>query len=960
MADPDDLFVLMEQAKGLPLTQRVPLSEQAVRLADELGYEDLSTRARLLLVEAYEYSSSGPKMFTPFNWVMQRYEDKPSWFDPDMRHTFLWQLKWMTGDLLDYPEVPLAVVEENLRSMYRIYAEAGEGLGPVHQSAFQLARHVRGVRGADREFETWVASERTTLSDCIACEPSARARYRSQQGRWSDALDLALPALASGKICAEEPSTLYAVVMEPLLETGRAEEAMTAHRRGWRLAAEEETQIDQAATHILVLARSRAIDRGIDVLGPRIHLLDSAATPSDRMILAAAATRLLDAAATEHGMGSRTLPYQGRDVAFEELRHRLRDYTVGLMKRFDARNGTPELGRRVWEKWLQAPYLPALPIAAPVAPPAPPTAAERHPLAPSLADLPNLSVERLDDIVELALRYSPVDDVRTIAAEWARRRDQLPSLREGADVTRLNALGALEYLGAWSNPTITAAHARPYIESASALYREAGSDAEALLVEQWLTARDGRYDDAYAMIPSIDSTGSYGQRGRARIRIVQGIVDEHRTELLAEVREFPCAVDSDHQLRRIWATAHSMGTDSPEELYTWTGEGLAMLLPGEYADTAAGLHVQRAIACKLLMRPEEMATELAESERAGRASGDGPHAAVLLAEARLALSDENAERAEPLLEQAAALADRAYALETFVDAKGMLSDVYRVTGRLLEAAEAAESGLAQVELARVSDVYLEPSIDVKQARITELSAHISADLEETSRASSLYKRAAELYEAAGEPALSGSAWGAYARLVQAGDTLGAVRAFRRGIDLIERVDDQRGLMVLRRALPAAVQDSDGLDAGLRELDLAVALNDTNEARMYTDSDFRALLDEWDFEFERLDLRDTRARMYGTADRFEEALAVLGDIPERMYEHGAEPQGLNSRLLRARLLFATERVDDGIAQLEHIIGVLRTWGDRQPTITEMAGIGVRALMTAGRDADADAFWEKHTT
>ena len=99
MADPDDLFMLMEQAKGLPLTQRVPLSEDAVRLADELGYEDLSTRARLLLVEAYQYSSSGPTMFTPFNWVMQRYESKPSWFDPDMRHTFLWQLKWMTGDL---------------------------------------------------------------------------------------------------------------------------------------------------------------------------------------------------------------------------------------------------------------------------------------------------------------------------------------------------------------------------------------------------------------------------------------------------------------------------------------------------------------------------------------------------------------------------------------------------------------------------------------------------------------------------------------------------------------------------------------------------------------------------------------------------------------------------------------------------------------------------------------------
>ena len=121
----------------------------------------------------------------------------------------------MTGDLLEYPEIPLARIEENLRTTYRIYAAAGEGLGPVHQSAFQLARHVRGVRGAEREFETWLASERTDLSDCIACEPAERALYRVQQGRWQDALDFAIPALASGKTCAEEPSNLYSLVVEP-------------------------------------------------------------------------------------------------------------------------------------------------------------------------------------------------------------------------------------------------------------------------------------------------------------------------------------------------------------------------------------------------------------------------------------------------------------------------------------------------------------------------------------------------------------------------------------------------------------------------------------------------------------------------------------------------------------------------------------------------------------------------
>ncbi len=527
-------------------------------------------------------------------------------------------------------------------------------------------------------------------------------------------------------------------------------------------------------------------------------------------------------------------------------------------------------------------------------------------MAPDLSSLAETSVERLEDLVELAQRYSPVDDIRTLADEWRRRRHELPQLRTGADPARLRALGGLEYLLGWSDQLITAARARPYLDSAAELYRAGGDEAEALLIEQWLLARDHRWDEAYAMIPAIDAVGDEGQRGRARIRIVQSGDDDRRHELLDEIRAFPCAVDADHQLRRIWAAAHSGGTESPEELYTWTEQGLAVLLPGEYADTAAALHLQRAIACTMLELPEEAATQLAEAEKSARASGDGPLSAVLLTKARLALSEDEAELAEDLLAQAVALAESSRSLEALVDASGILSDVHRANGRLLEAAEVAESGLAAVELARASDVYVEPSLDLKQARITELSAHISADLEENTRATSLYRRAADLYVTVGQLAEAGAAWGSYARIIAADDTLDAVRAYRRGIELMEQVDEQRGVMVLRRQLPTAVQDTDGLDAGLHELDLALALNDTNETRALTDPDFREGLADWDFEFERLDLADTKARMYGTAERYDEALILLGDIPERMYDHGAEPQGISSRLLRAQLLFALDR------------------------------------------------------
>lgn len=958
MADVDDYNALMAQVEALPPARHVELLEQAVRIADDLGYEDLGGQARLQLVSAYASSTSGPRIFAPFTWLLQRYELKRSWFDSDLQFQFLWQFKWMTHRLLSFPDVPLARIEENLASMYRIYSEAGEGLGPAHESAFLLARHVRGIRGAEREFETWLASERTHLSDCIACEPSRYAEYRAQQGRWQDSLDFAIPAVLGGETCADEPSTLYANMVEPLLMTGRGDEALTAHRRGWRLAVEDDTQVAQTAMHILTLARAGAIERGLGLLAQRICLLDGTISPYERMTLAAAATRLLDAASELYGKGTRTISYQQRDVSVDELRQELRSDALDLANRFDARNQTPEVGNMVWERYLNAPTLPPLPLPKPVLPPPLATPEERHPLAPDLRNVSTMTVDRMADLVELALRYSPMSEIDIIAREWRRRREQLPQLRSAATSEQMSGLASLEYLLAWSDPEITAARADSFVSSSADLYRAAGDEGEALLVEQWLKARAEQWDAAEAMLESIDAVGSHAMRGRARIRILQGVSEERRTELLAEVRALPCAVDSDYQLRRIWATAHNAGTDSPEELYTWTGQGLAILLPGEYSDTAAGLYVTRAFVCSLLGRPDEAATEMSKALSLAQRWGDSLHAFVLNAQARLALSANDIDRAQQLLMQAAALAERCHALDPFTDAKGILAETYREQGRLLEAAEEAESGLAALELARTNDVFLEPGTDLKQARLAALAAEVSEALDEPNRATSLFQRASELFEACGENAAAGNAWCAYARLVQESDSVAAVRAFRRAISLATADNDQRALMVARRQLPLAVQGADGLDAGLRDLDVAVALNDDNEARVLTDTVLREQLDGWNFEFERLDLRDTRARMYGVAERYEEGLAVLADVPERMYELGAENPATTSRLLRAKLLFSAGRIDDGIVQVELVLDLIRTWDDPARLISDIAGIGARALHGAGREAEAEAFWEKH--
>ena len=61
--------------------------------------------------------------------------------------------------------------------------------------------------------------------------------------------------------------------------------------------------------------------------------------------------------------------------------------------------------------------------------------------------------------------------------------------------------------------------------------------------------------------------------------------------------------------------------------------------------------------------------------------------------------------------------------------------------------------------------------------------------------------------------------------------------------------------------------------------------------------------------------------------------------------------------RARLLLAGDRIDRGLMVLEPLLTRLTEWGDQEATIQELAGMGARALLHAGREAEADAFWDK---
>jgi len=65
--------------------------EEVVAEADALGEERLGAAARIVLMSSYSHSDEHPKLFTPFAWLLARYDQKPPWMGDWERYNVLWR-----------------------------------------------------------------------------------------------------------------------------------------------------------------------------------------------------------------------------------------------------------------------------------------------------------------------------------------------------------------------------------------------------------------------------------------------------------------------------------------------------------------------------------------------------------------------------------------------------------------------------------------------------------------------------------------------------------------------------------------------------------------------------------------------------------------------------------------------------------------------------------------------------
>ncbi|MEV7277913.1 tetratricopeptide repeat protein [Streptomyces sp. NPDC093111] len=334
-------------------------AERLVAEAEATGDRPLLVEALTELTVAYTSSAEGDKMFVPFARLLRMWDENPADFDEDDTHELFWMFKWVSGNALDQPGIPLDSIERWLAEMRHRYRLAGHSERAVHSREFEVARHLGDLPRAERALAAMLASDRDEMADCHACELHERGRWETERGEDARALAVWRPVLDGSAGCMHEPHAVLALSLLPLVRLGRLDEARAHHLRGYRMARAEAGLTASVAAHIEFCALTGAETRGLEILaeqsarwglrgdvGPYLQWLTCAALLTGRLVTL--------------GQGGRPVPGPaGTEWTAASLHAYASQEALARAALFDARNGNSRTSALVRARMTAEPLLDA-------------------------------------------------------------------------------------------------------------------------------------------------------------------------------------------------------------------------------------------------------------------------------------------------------------------------------------------------------------------------------------------------------------------------------------------------------------------------------------------------------------------------------------------------------------------------------------------------------------------------
>ena len=967
---------LLVRAEEMPYgAAKIALVEQVIAHADALRMADAAFEARMLATNAYVYGGEPAKAFVTFSWCLSEYDRQPE-RHARWTHTLLWHFKYMVTGLTRFPEIPLDRTRAVLDDMERRWRAGGHSLHAVYAYRHMFGRHIGDLSAAQEWYERWVSAPRDRLSDCVGCDPSAKASWLAETGRDEEAIAIAEPVLAGRLTCQEQPQGILTALLFPYLRTGRVAEARDAHRRAYRLHRPHLADLADIADHIRFCALTGNEARGLELVERHLDWLDRAPSPYAAMWFAASAALLLRRVA-ETGHGDATVRRRGNreredtDVPVETLRSELERQALELAARFDARNGTSHQSNRVRGLLAAAPIVESLPLG---------PAGSRS--AATMVSVSTADTRAAADAVSSASASTTVTGSAATAGTVAGPAAESIEIPDTAGPDELLDLAEAAHLAEREREACALWHAvderYPELNVLQRARRAEGAGTEAANVQQDLSAAEAHWRQAEEL---------YAQAGdEVRRQVVRGRIGLVLCETGRSEEGLPMVESSTGYLvsagpRPLWARAylrlaivlfasgrleealvaadrseaeveHSPELGLPGHVAALRAQLLARLgrLPeaAEAATKARRFYRERNLSeplAQVSWLSGQVLANLGERDAALEAFDEAlgcttdPHLRrhmVVNRASLLAASPRAAEAIDDLAEAVAVFtAEGADAVVPEIQFQ--LAIAYLNAGRPLDAAEVAEEALAALDAAQDTRAYdVRDLLAVAYQRLGQPDAAIeqlSAIADELGRRNHpdqgmTLERIAELLEEDNREVAAAEKFAAAADAFAAADRLlDEVRARRRAATALMRANDESGAFA---ALDRADQLAEKLPA-----------------------------DEPPAVWERAMADYFGARMLAHVGRFDEAQTRAAAAAERLRTLGALVEAVHSLTLRGEILLDAGNPAEAATVFRSALDELpKDIDGREQIAQQVANLLADALTRLGRDDDAAAVRRDH--
>ncbi|MFD0353442.1 tetratricopeptide repeat protein [Streptomyces sp. NPDC127110] len=448
----DEIRRALYENRNLPHgAARNAQAEALTAAAEVCGDTEVYRTALINQIDSYEYSAERSRMVVPFARLLQEYDRDPSAFGPGDAHSLFWRFKWVSGQIISSPDVPISSVTGYLDDMEKRYRIAGYSERAVRQSEYFLADAIGDDERAERAMAQWRVADRDQMSDCHACETNSQGVFWATKGEHAKAIEVWEAVLNGEQTCMEEPHRVLARSLLPLLRLGRADEARSHHLRGYRMVRGKESLLRAIGQHIEFCALTGNEARGVEILAEHgAHLRPLVDVKTQLDFYAGVLVLLRRLIELGHG-GDPTVPYEGSAHTVEELHGVLRAEALDIARRFDVRNGTTRVSERLTERLSRAPLAETLPLgvrsaalpqpagtapaAAPAPVPVPVSSAEFSGLVEQARDARDTGHPGADRLwAEVAVRVSalPEPDVHPLLLAEVTDHRALTATRAGA------------------------------------------------------------------------------------------------------------------------------------------------------------------------------------------------------------------------------------------------------------------------------------------------------------------------------------------------------------------------------------------------------------------------------------------------------------------------------------------------------------------------------------------------